>query len=173
MAILSRDELEAQDEETVFSAVMRWCSAQPDRLSNLHVVCTIIYLCFDVIWSMHNGFWSRTRIFHSNVVIMVRNVKLGIHLSASPGRNAPSRLGMLVWTALQAEENNAVTQFLTRRGTEIVPHLAFGSDLPPNDFYLHPALKRMLKGRRFSTLQAIHMEVIFIPNCNVCLRMVS
>ncbi len=31
--------------------------------------------------------------------------KMGIHLTAIPGRVAPSQLGALVWTALRAEEN--------------------------------------------------------------------
>ncbi len=52
-----------------------------------------------------------------------------------------------------------VTQFLIRRGIEIVPHPAYTPDLTPNDFFLYPSPKRMLKGHHFPNLWAIHMEL--------------
>ncbi len=60
---------------------------------------------------------------------------------------------------------DAVTQFLTQRGIEVVPHPAYSPDFALNNFYLYPTLKRMLKGCYFSNLQAVHMEVYTHLQC--------
>ncbi|UYV64527.1 Cht7 [Cordylochernes scorpioides] len=44
-----------------------------------------------------------------------------------------------------------VTSFLAKIGTEILPHPSYSLDIAPNDFFLFPKLKAVLKGRHFDT----------------------
>ena len=48
-----------------------------------------------------------------------------------------------------------VTEFLAKNGTPVAPHPPYSPDLAPNDFFLFPRLKRVLKGKRFETLEAV------------------
>ncbi|UYV64538.1 hypothetical protein LAZ67_3001139 [Cordylochernes scorpioides] len=44
-----------------------------------------------------------------------------------------------------------VTSFLAKNGTEILPQPPYSPDIAPNDFFLFPKLKAVLKGRHFDT----------------------
>ncbi|UYV60948.1 hypothetical protein LAZ67_1002906 [Cordylochernes scorpioides] len=44
-----------------------------------------------------------------------------------------------------------VTRFLAKNGTQILPQPLYSSDIVPNDFFLFPKLKKVLKGRQFQT----------------------
>ncbi|UYV70067.1 hypothetical protein LAZ67_7001696 [Cordylochernes scorpioides] len=48
-----------------------------------------------------------------------------------------------------------VTSFLTKNGTEILPQPPYSPDIAPNDFFLFPKLKAVLKGRHFDTREDI------------------
>ncbi len=42
---------------------------------------------------------------------------------------------------------------------ELIPHPPYSPNLAPNDFFLYPALKRSLKGCRFSSINEIETAV--------------
>ncbi|UYV72635.1 hypothetical protein LAZ67_10000121 [Cordylochernes scorpioides] len=44
-----------------------------------------------------------------------------------------------------------VTSFLAKNGTQILPQPPYSPDIAPNDFFLFPKLKAVLKGRHFDT----------------------
>ncbi|UYV84602.1 hypothetical protein LAZ67_X002780 [Cordylochernes scorpioides] len=44
-----------------------------------------------------------------------------------------------------------VTRFLAKTGTQILPQPPYSPDIAPNDFFLFPKLKAVLKGRHFDT----------------------
>ncbi|UYV80939.1 hypothetical protein LAZ67_19002228 [Cordylochernes scorpioides] len=44
-----------------------------------------------------------------------------------------------------------VTSFSAKNGTEILPQPPYSPDIAPNDFFLSPKLKAVLKGRHFDT----------------------
>ncbi|UYV73991.1 hypothetical protein LAZ67_11001742 [Cordylochernes scorpioides] len=48
-----------------------------------------------------------------------------------------------------------VTSFLAKNGTEILPQPPYSPDIAPNDFFLFPKLKAVLKGRHFDTREDI------------------
>ncbi|UYV66746.1 hypothetical protein LAZ67_4002753 [Cordylochernes scorpioides] len=48
-----------------------------------------------------------------------------------------------------------VTSFLAKNGTEILPQPPYSPDIAPNDFFLFPKLKEVLKGRHFDTREDI------------------
>ncbi|UYV71281.1 hypothetical protein LAZ67_8002486 [Cordylochernes scorpioides] len=48
-----------------------------------------------------------------------------------------------------------VTSFLAINGTEILPQPPYSPDIAPNDFFLFPKLKAVLKGRHFDTREDI------------------
>ena len=48
-----------------------------------------------------------------------------------------------------------VTEFLSKKNVEVIPHPPYSPDLAPCDFYLYPTAKKDLKGRRFGTLQEV------------------
>ncbi|UYV77869.1 hypothetical protein LAZ67_15002625 [Cordylochernes scorpioides] len=48
-----------------------------------------------------------------------------------------------------------VTSFLAKNGTEILPQPPYSPDITPNDFFLFPKLKAVLKGRHFDTREDI------------------
>ncbi|UYV77810.1 hypothetical protein LAZ67_15002383 [Cordylochernes scorpioides] len=48
-----------------------------------------------------------------------------------------------------------VTSFLAKNGTEILPQPPYSPDIAPNDFFLFPKLKAVLKGRHFDTREGI------------------
>ncbi|UYV66801.1 hypothetical protein LAZ67_4002890 [Cordylochernes scorpioides] len=48
-----------------------------------------------------------------------------------------------------------VTSFLAKNGTEILPQSPYSPDIAPNDFFLFPKLKAVLKGRHFDTREDI------------------
>ncbi|UYV80279.1 hypothetical protein LAZ67_18002278 [Cordylochernes scorpioides] len=48
-----------------------------------------------------------------------------------------------------------VTSILAKNGTEILPQPPYSSDIAPNDFFLFPKLKAVLKGRHFDTREDI------------------
>ncbi|UYV61654.1 RPS10 [Cordylochernes scorpioides] len=48
-----------------------------------------------------------------------------------------------------------VTSFLAKIGTQILPQPPYSPDIAPNDFFLFPKLKAVLKGRHFDTREDI------------------
>ncbi|UYV70749.1 hypothetical protein LAZ67_8000463 [Cordylochernes scorpioides] len=48
-----------------------------------------------------------------------------------------------------------VTSFLAKNGTEILPQPPYSPDIAPNDFFLFPKLKAVLKGSHFDTREDI------------------
>ncbi|UYV80230.1 hypothetical protein LAZ67_18002094 [Cordylochernes scorpioides] len=48
-----------------------------------------------------------------------------------------------------------VTSFLAKNGTEILPQPPYSPDIAPNDLFLFPKLKAVLKGRHFDTREDI------------------
>ncbi|UYV80556.1 hypothetical protein LAZ67_19000589 [Cordylochernes scorpioides] len=44
-----------------------------------------------------------------------------------------------------------MTSFLAKNGTQILPQPPYSPDIAPNDFFLFPKLKAVLKGRHFDT----------------------
>ncbi|UYV80186.1 hypothetical protein LAZ67_18001955 [Cordylochernes scorpioides] len=48
-----------------------------------------------------------------------------------------------------------VTRFLAKNGTEILPQPPYSPDIAPNNFFLFPKLKAVLKGRHFDTREDI------------------
>ncbi|UYV67377.1 hypothetical protein LAZ67_5000405 [Cordylochernes scorpioides] len=48
-----------------------------------------------------------------------------------------------------------VTSFLAKNGAEILPQPPYSPDIAPNDFFLFPKLKAVLKGRHFDTREDI------------------
>ncbi|UYV63712.1 hypothetical protein LAZ67_2005386 [Cordylochernes scorpioides] len=48
-----------------------------------------------------------------------------------------------------------MTSFLAKNGTEILPQPPYSPDIAPNDFFLFPKLKAVLKGRHFDTREDI------------------
>jgi hypothetical protein len=53
----------------------------------------------------------------------------------------------------------AVQQFLAKNNILIVPHPPCSPDLAPSDFWLFPILKMGLRGRRFSMVKDIKVNV--------------
>ncbi|UYV79700.1 hypothetical protein LAZ67_18000322 [Cordylochernes scorpioides] len=49
------------------------------------------------------------------------------------------------------KESHLVTSFLAKNGTQILPQPPYSPDIAPNDFFLFPKLKAVLKGRHFDT----------------------
>jgi len=48
-----------------------------------------------------------------------------------------------------------VTRYLASLGWTFVPHLPYSLDLAPCDFFLFPTIKKILKGKRFATMEAV------------------
>jgi hypothetical protein len=52
-----------------------------------------------------------------------------------------------------------VLQFLAGNGISAMDHLPYSPDLVPDDFWLFPKLKSVLKGKRFSDVEDINSSV--------------
>ena len=46
-------------------------------------------------------------------------------------------------------KNNSKQEFLATKQITVLEHPAYSSDLAPNDFFLFPKIKEILKGRHF------------------------
>ena len=52
-----------------------------------------------------------------------------------------------------------VLAWLAKNKITVVPHPPYSPDLAPNDFFLYPAVKKVLKGIRFPTIGALKKKV--------------
>ncbi len=59
-----------------------------------------------------------------------------------------------------------VLEWLHKHGIEVVRHPAYSPDLAPNDFFLYPMVKKVIKGQRYSSIEqlkkAVHTQLIHI-----------
>ena len=53
----------------------------------------------------------------------------------------------------------SIREFLAKKNIPLLPHLPYGPDLAPCDFYLFPKLKSKLKGHHFGTMENIQKIV--------------
>jgi len=52
-------------------------------------------------------------------------------------------------------KNNSKQEFLATKQITVLEHPAYSSDLAPNDFFLFPKIKEILKGRHFDDVDDI------------------
>jgi hypothetical protein len=49
-------------------------------------------------------------------------------------------------------------QFVAKDKMPVIPHPPYSPELAPCDFFLFPKIKLKLKGRRFDTIEEVHVE---------------
>ena len=54
----------------------------------------------------------------------------------------------------------AIREFLSEQGISTLPHPPYSPDLASCDFWLFPTMKRMLKGRRFESDEALEEAAV-------------
>ena len=52
----------------------------------------------------------------------------------------------------------SVQQFLTKRGMSPILHTPYSPDLTPNDFFLFPSVKKVLKGKHFANVEKVKQK---------------
>jgi len=59
------------------------------------------------------------------------------------------------WYQRSSQKNKSKEEFLATKQTTVLGHPAYSPDLAPNDFFLFPKIKEILKGRHFDEIDDI------------------
>ena len=62
---------------------------------------------------------------------------------------------MQKWSQRSSPKNKSKEEFLVTKQITVLEHPAYSLDLAPNDFFLFPKVKEILKGRHFDDINDI------------------
>jgi len=59
------------------------------------------------------------------------------------------------WSQRSSPKNKSKEEFLATKQITVLEHPAYSPDLAPNDFFMFPKIKEILKGRHFDDINDI------------------
>ena len=62
------------------------------------------------------------------------------------------------WSQRSSPKNKSKDEFLATKRITVLEHPAYSLDLDPNDFFLFPKIKELLKGRHFDDIADISIN---------------
>ena len=76
---------------------------------------------------------------------------------------------MQKWSQRCSPKNKSKEEFLATKQITLLEHLAYSPDLAPNDFFMSPKIKEILKGRHFDDIDDIKRNMNTIMYSLYCL----